>query len=584
MNERKKQSINALAGAIAEADSQLYSEEGTDLNGLRALLKGFLNKDDSPERVQLRREFAAGHPTTGPEGLRRKLGAIDMEFFGRAYFPHYFSRPSPEFHRELDAIWQQGVLKGRYPLTAADTKTISRLPGVRRAVAAPRGHAKSTNLTFKGTMHSTLYGYKHYPIIISDSSEQAEGFLDNIRVEFEENTAILEDFGPLAGSVWRSNVLVTKTNIKIEAIGSGKKIRGRKHRNWRPDLIILDDVENDENVRTPEQRKKLKDWFDKAVSKCGDDYTDIVYIGTLLHYDSLLAKTLANPAYRSIKYKAVIRFSQADDLWQQWETIFTDLSNDDREADALAFFQAHKTAMLEGTQVLWEEKLSYYDLMVMRVSEGEASFNSEEQNEPINPDDCLFMEEWFDYYNEAEVNFGDPAFDFFGFIDPSLGKTKRSDFSAIVTLAKHKGSGYMYVVDADIERRHPDRIIADVLAKERWLRASFGHGYRKLGAETNQFQWFLKEELAKASAKAGLYLPIEEVQQTSDKVMRVQTLQPDVKNKYIKFNRRHKRLLEQLTQFPMGAHDDGPDALEGARSIAKKVKRFRILDRAEFGI
>lgn len=584
MNERKRQSINALAGAIAEAESKLYNEDSTDLNGLRTLLNGFLNKDDSPERVQLRREFAAGHPTTGPEGLRRKLGAIDMEFFGRAYFPHYFSRPSPEFHRELDVIWQQGVLKGRYPLTAADTKTISRLPGVRRAVAAPRGHAKSTNLTFKGTMHSTLYGYKHYPIIISDSSEQAEGFLDNIRVEFEENTAILEDFGPLAGSVWRSNVLVTKTNIKIEAIGSGKKIRGRKHRNWRPDLIILDDVENDENVRTPEQRKKLKDWFDKAVSKCGDDYTDIVYIGTLLHYDSLLAKTLANPAYRSIKYKAVIRFSQADDLWQQWETIFTDLSNDDREADALAFFQAHKTAMLEGTQVLWEEKLSYYDLMVMRVSEGEASFNSEEQNEPINPDDCLFMEEWFDYYNEAEVNFGDPAFDFFGFIDPSLGKTKRSDFSAIVTLAKHKGSGYMYVVDADIERRHPDRIIADVLAKERWLRASFGHGYRKLGAETNQFQWFLKEELAKASAKAGLYLPIEEVQQTSDKVMRVQTLQPDVKNKYIKFNRRHKRLLEQLTQFPMGAHDDGPDALEGARSIAKKVKRFRILDRAEFGI
>ena len=581
MNERKRQSINALAGAIAEAESKLYNEDSTDLNGLRALLNGFLNKDDSPERVRLRREFAAGHPTTGPEGLRRKLGAIDMEFFGRAYFPHYFSRPSPEFHRELDAIWQQGVLKGRYPLTAADTKTISRLPGVRRAVAAPRGHAKSTNLTFKGTMHSTLYGYKHYPIIISDSSEQAEGFLDNIRVEFEENTAILEDFGPLAGSGWRSNVLVTKTNIKIEAIGSGKKIRGRKHRNWRPDLIILDDVDNDENVRTPEQRKKLKDWFDKAVSKCGDDYTDIVYIGTLLHYDSLLAKTLANPAYRSIKYKAVIRFSQADDLWQQWETIFTDLSSDDREAAALAFFQAHKTAMLEGTQVLWEEKLSYYDLMVMRVSEGEASFNSEE---PINPDDCLFMEEWFEYYNEAEINFRDPVFDFFGFIDPSLGKTKRSDFSAIVTLAKHKGSGYMYVVDADIERRHPDRIIADVLAKERWLRASFGHGYRKLGAETNQFQWFLKEELAKASAKAGLYLPIEEVQQTSDKVMRVQTLQPDVKNKYIKFNRRHKRLLEQLTQFPMGAHDDGPDALEGARSIAKRVKRFRILDRAEFGI
>ena len=75
--------------------------------------------------------------------------------------------------------------------------TLKRLNEVRQ-VAVSYTHLdvyKRQNLTFKGTMHSTLYGYKHYPIIISDSSEQAEGFLDNIRVEFEENTAILEDFG-----------------------------------------------------------------------------------------------------------------------------------------------------------------------------------------------------------------------------------------------------------------------------------------------------------------------------------------------------------------------------------------------------
>lgn len=584
MKERKKQSISALMGAMAEAEAKQYHEDGTDLNALRELLKEFLNRDSSPERARLRRDFEAGLPLTGEHGIRKQLGAIDLEFFGRAYFPHYFSRPSPEFHRELDGIWQQGVLKGRSPLAPADAKAISRLPGVRRVVAAPRGHAKSTNLTFKGTMHSTLYQYKHYPIIISDSSDQAEGFLDNIRVEFEENAAIREDFGDLAGSVWRSNVLVTRTNIKIEAIGSGKKIRGRKHRNWRPDLLILDDVENDENVRTPEQRAKLDSWFKKAVSKAGDDYTDIVYIGTLLHYDSLLANTLKNPAYRAIKYQAVISFSPADDLWQRWENIYTDLENDNREREALAFFQEHRDAMLEGTQVLWEEKLSYYDLMVMRVSEGESAFNSEMQNEPINPDDCIFVQEWFDFYNEAEVNFREQAFQFFGFVDPSLGKTKKSDFSAIITLAKHKASGYMYVVDADIERRHPDRIITDVLEKEKWLRATYGRGYKKLGAEVNQFQWFLKEELAKASARAGLYLPIEEVQQTSDKVLRIQTLQPDIKNRYIKFNHHHKRLLEQLYHFPMGAHDDGPDALEGARTIAKKTKRFRIVDRARFGL
>ena len=68
--------------------------------------------------------------------------------------------------------------------------------------------------------------------------------------------------------------------------------------------------------------------------------------------------------------------------------------------------------------------------MVMKVTEGEASFNSEEQNEPINPEDCVFNEEWFDYYNEAEMDFKDKDFQFFGFVDPSLGKTKKSDFSA----------------------------------------------------------------------------------------------------------------------------------------------------------
>lgn len=580
MRKRKNASITALIGAMAEAESKAYyDEQDTLLNDLDQLLNAFLRKDSTPERKQLLKEYEAGLPVTGPTGIRKRLGAIDMEFFGRAYFPHYFSRPSPEFHRELDTIWQQGVLKGRYPFNSQIAREISRLPGCRRAVAAPRGHAKSTTLTFKGTMHAVLYGYKHYPIILSDSSDQAEGFLENIRVEFEENGLIQEDFGNLQGKVWRNNVILTSTNIKVEAIGSGKKIRGRKHRNWRPDLLILDDIENDENVRTPEQRTKLSNWFNKAVSKAGDDYTDIIYIGTLLHYDSLLAHTLANTGYKSIKYKAVLAFSDAEELWKQWEDIYTDLSNETHQEDGREFFEAHREEMLAGTQVLWEEKLSYYDLMKMRIDEGEAAFNSEEQNEPINPDDCLFQEEWFDYYNEAEIDFKDRNFVFYGFVDPSLGKTKHSDFSAIITLVKHKVTGYMYVFDADIERRHPDRIIEDILEKERRIRRDYGRGYKKFGCETVQFQWFLKEELVKASARAELYLPVEEVPQTTDKVLRIQTMQPDVKNKYIKFNRRHKRLLEQMVQFPMGAHDDGPDALEGCRTLAKKIKKFRIMNR-----
>lgn len=268
----------------------------------RELFEQYVTKDGNfPEqRAQLLEDFRAGKELTGPKGLRRKLGAFDLEYFGRAYLAHYFVRPSPKFHGELDRIWREGVLKGMNP--EVDAKRISRADGCRRAIEAPRGHAKSTTFTFKDDLHAAVYGYKHYIIILSDSSEQAEGFLVDIKTELEENAALKEDFGELEGKVWKSSVILLANGVKIEAIGSGKKIRGRRHKQWRPDLIVCDDLENDENVNTPEQRKKLRDWFYKAVSKAGDTYTDIVYIGTLLHFDALLANVAKNPSYKSVRY------------------------------------------------------------------------------------------------------------------------------------------------------------------------------------------------------------------------------------------------------------------------------------------
>lgn len=69
------------------------------------------------------------------------------------------------------------------------------------------------------------------------------------------------------------------------------------------------------------------------------------------------------------------------------------------------------------------------------------------------------------------------------------------------------------------------------------------------------------------------------------KTCSIQTLQPDIKNKYIKFSRRHKLLLEQLQYFPMADHDDGPDALEGLRTIAQGGRKKRlIVKKRRFGM
>lgn len=549
------------AVANREYQRQLFAKYVTD-------------SDNFPEfRVELLRDFQAGKELTGPKGLRRKLGAIDIEYFGRAYLPHYFIRESPEFHAELDRIWRDGVLKGKNPYT--DAKEISRADGCRRAIEAPRGHAKSTTFTFKDSIHAAVYAYKHYEMILSDSSEQAEGFLTDIKTEFEENATLREDFGDLQGKVWKAMVILLSNGTKIEALGAGKKIRGRRHKQWRPDLILCDDLENDENVNTPEQRKKLRNWFYKAVSKAGDTYTDIVYIGTLLHFDALLANVAKNPSYKTVKYQGVISFAKNTALWDAWEVIYTDLGNDARQEDAADFFEQNKEAMLEGTAVLWEAKLSYYDLMVIRVSEGEASFNSEIQNDPIDPESCTFQEEWFDFYDDdgkASPDFSDPRFVFIGSNDPSLGKNKKSDTSFIGALAKDLKTGYMYIVIADIDKRKPDQIITDAIENSRRLKRDYKRPYYQFGVETVQFQYYFAEIMRQKSAEVGEYLPIVEINSVQNKDARIQSLQPFVKNGYIKFSKKHKTLMKQMTEYPMGKNDDGPDGLQMMVKLALDVR------------
>ena len=231
--------------------------------------------------------------------------------------------------------------------------------------------------------------------------------------------------------------------------------------------------------------------------------------------------------------------------------------------------------MLEGTAVLWEEKLSYYDLMVIRISEGEASFNSEIQNDPIDPENCTFQEEWFDFWDDdgkQQPDFSDPRFLFIGANDPSLGKNKKSDTSSIFALAKDTVTGYIYVVIADVARRKPDQIIEDALEASRRLKRDFKRPYYKFGVETVQFQYYFAEIMRQRAAEAGEYLPIEEINSTQNKDARIQSLQPFVKNGYIKFSKKHKTLLKQMTEYPMGKNDDAPDGLQMAVKLALDVK------------
>ena len=425
--------------------------------------------------------------------------------------------------------------------------------------AAPRGNAKSTISSFALIIWAAVYLHKHYIIVVSDTVDQAQDFLSNIRTEIEDNERIREDFGDLIGDVWTLTDIILSNDVRIQALGATKKIRGRRYKQYRPDLIVCDDLENDENIASLDQRKKMENWYKKALSKAGDERTDKVVIGTIMHPDSLLSKILQNPIYDSKVYKSIIKWSNSK-LWDHWTTIVTNLDDPDRLKNARAYFEEHKDEMLEGTQVLWEAKEDYYNLMLQYVADGPAAFSSEKQNEPLAEEDRRFLPEWIRYYDDIELE-GQKLF-VVGFVDPSMGKLG-GDYSAIITLGVNSND-IIYILDADILKRHPDIIAVDVIDKHEL------YNYVKLGVEEVQFQEFFKDTLKTKALDEGIDIPIIGVRQHKDKILRIESLQPDIKNGRIRFRRDQKTLISQIINFPMADHDDGPDALEGAVSLLSR--------------
>lgn len=505
-----------------------------ELEALRALIQS--TAKPFPDNKKAQRE-------------RIQRGKNDLEFFGKTYFPHYLDTAPSELHK---------YFCHRYP--AMINRAIATGEGDREADAAPRGNAKSTWTTLILPIWCVVCKKRMFPLIVSETAAQSIDFLSFIKMELETNERLKQDFPEACGEgpLWQAAQIITRNGAKVRGVGAGQKLRGMRHGSRRPDLVIADDLENDESVESPDQRKKLEKWFFKALMKIGQPDTVYVVVGTILHYDSLLSGLLKKPGWKGRKFKSILKWSQSK-LWEAWEALFSDITIDKEKAEgnADAFFRQHEKEMLKDTEVLWPEREPYYYLAKMRVSEGRAYFDSEKQNDPISPEDCLFREEDFVFYDD-EINLNDIPLD--GVIDPSLGKkSKRHDPSAIIA-GKYKNAR-IYLTIADIEKRVPDRQIDDILAyheKER---------FRAFGVESIQFQEFFATSLANEAHKRNLTLNVIELKPNTDKMLRIQTLQPWIKNGWIVFRRNMRSLIDQLIHYPMGDHDDGPDALEQLKSM-----------------
>ena len=300
----------------------------------------------------------------------------------------------------------------------------------------------------------------------------------------------------------------------ISAYGAGQGLRGAKNESHRPGLIIVDDIENYEQAISEEQRQKLHTWFSGTLLHAGHPDTNVIVVGTILHHDSLLAN-LINPAegrgWAGSKYKAIEQPSDRPDLWETWSAIFCGREEHEGHSGpdaAEAFFKSNEDEMRKGSQVLWPEREDYYALMVMREREGRASFQAEKQNEPLDPEVCIFSEENFHYWDDKLDNVqslldsvGNGRF--VGACDPSLGRrTGRGDYTAIVILYIPKRSKTRYVIAADIARRTPDQAI------ERIIQYAKMYQFSLFAVEGNSFQELMIDNLKRRVGEAGLSLSL----------------------------------------------------------------------------
>lgn len=480
-------------------------------------------------------------------------GRTDLLTWSRRFLPEHFQQPPSAMHQWL----------ARY-LDAART-----LRGTKLNVLGPRGGAKSTVVTLAAVLRAAVDQTEPYIWIVSDTKHQAQAHLDNVKTELAANARLAEAYPDTAGRgpVWRAAAIELRGGVVIEAYGTGQRIRGRRRRQHRPTLIVCDDLQNDGHTTSAWQRDRSRQWFHGTLLKAGTGRTNVVNLATALHREALAVELCETPGWTARRFRAIERWPENMSLWAAWENIYTAIDRPDYRSAAREFYQTHQAEMAAGAVLLWPEVEGLYSLMCMRAESGHTAFEREKQNSPINPELC----EWPEAYFDDLVWFDDWPRDLLVKVlalDPSKGTdSRRGDYSALVALGVDR-SGMLFV-EADLKRRPTPQMVADAVELYRMFRPDV------FGVESNQFQDLLAGELEAAFRQAGILAarpaPIEN---RVNKQVRIRRLGPYLSSSRIRFKADSpgtRLLVEQLGTFPIGDHDDGPDALEMAVRLAAEL-------------
>jgi PBSX family phage terminase large subunit len=162
-------------------------------------------------------------------------------------------------------------------------------------------------------------------------------------------------------------------------------------------------------------------------------------------------------------------------------------------------------------------------------------------------------------------------------VDSSMGRSaSQGDYSAIVDLTRDS-SGILWV-EANLERRPVTQIVTDGIRVSRQLERETGGLLDGFGVEADVFQELVANEFIRQSRAEGIQLPVYKIlTEGVSKLVRIRRLTSYLSTGVFRFRDTPgtRLLVRQLQEFPVGEHDDGPDALEMALRLAIQISHKR---------
>lgn len=292
-------------------------------------------------------------------------------------------------------------------------------------------------------LRAVLFEHFRFIIYISNSYDSAEEQTENAKGEITSNNLIKHAFGDIRSSSaddiqdkFSKKSWIAKNTIIVPR-GSGQQIRGRLYKNDRPDLIIVDDLEDTETIYNEEIRKKRKNWFFSDVMHCfglSDRNWLVFYIDTIKHQSSLLVDLLDNPG---------------------WKNLCIDICTDEIESLAPEFIS---TAELRKE---YEEHKKDDTLDV---------FFMERRNIPAPPEARKFSAKMWSYYKET------PEIDWRGWehvvlVDPARRKGSRNANTAIAGVSVNVLKRKVRIRDLINKQLDPDEQVRETYDMAKRIKA-----------------------------------------------------------------------------------------------------------------